>query len=111
MTYEGYREAKDTNGRVSCSIQKGVVPDGKPTNDTNFSKGCWEDEVDKHILDVWKLDNGQLKLIRDETEEAKQIILLWKVKGKHKASSQTGKGRKRAHGTAYTACVVSDSDF
>jgi hypothetical protein len=110
MTYEGYIKVKATDGRISRSIQKPVAPDGKPTNDTNLSKSCWEGEGDKHILDVWKLDNGRLKSIRNDAENAQESILLRKVRGKRKASSQASKGKKRAR-TDYTARVVSDSDF
>jgi hypothetical protein len=108
MTYERYIKVKAADGRISRSIQKTFGVDGKLTNDTNFSKGCWEGEVDKHILDIWKLDDGHLKSIRDDAEEAQESILSQKVRVKHKASS---KGKKCACDTDYTMHVVSDSDF
>jgi hypothetical protein len=109
MTYEGYIEAKITDGRVSRSIQKTLGPSGKLTNETHFSKSRWEGEADKHILGVWTLDDECLTKIREDTKAAQSVLLL-KVRGKRKASSQTGKGKKCARG-AYAARIVSDSDF
>jgi hypothetical protein len=109
ITYEGYIEAKNTDGRVSRSIQKPVGPSGKHTRETHFSKSRWEGEADKHILGVWTLDDERLTKIREDTKAAQSVLLL-KVRGRRKASSQTGKGKKHARG-AYTARVVSDSDF
>ncbi len=111
MTYEAYMKVKAANGKISRSIHKAIGLDGKRTNDTNFSKGCWEKELDNHVLGVWRLDDGRLQSIRDDAEKAQKSILLRKERGKHKASSHTTKGRKRARGADNTACVVSDSDF
>jgi hypothetical protein len=111
MTYEAYMKVKATDGKISRSIHKAIDSDGKRTNDTNFSKGCWEKESDNHILGVWRLDDGRLQSIRDDAEKAQKSILSQKERGKCKASSHTTKGRKRARSADNTACVVSDSDF
>jgi len=106
-------EAK-AEGKGRRGILKASGLDGNPTNDTYFSKGRWEDEVDIHIRDVWVIsddDERHLPKIRAATEKAKRTILLRKAKGKRKAANQAGVEEKRVRDAAYMHRVVSDSDF
>jgi hypothetical protein len=106
-------DAKAKGSKSGGGILKLTDGDGRVTKKTNFSKAQWEDEADKHILDVWACDDGRLGLIKADAEGAQRAIITRKFrgKGKGKATGNADTEAKQSRRSSYTARVVSDSDY
>jgi hypothetical protein len=111
ITYESCINAKTKGSKNGGGILKSTGADGRVTKRTNFSRDQWENESDKHILDIWACDDDCLALIKAAVQMAKQSIMVEKSKGKRKAAVDAGTEAKRSRRSSYTERVVSDSDY
>jgi hypothetical protein len=111
ITCESCVDAKAKSSKGGGGILKVTSVDGKSTKATNFSKARWEDEADKHILDVWACDDGRLELIKADAKDAQRALMKKRLRGKRAAAGNTNDEPRQSRHSLSTSRVVSDSDF